>query len=228
MLNVKISASPATIKSPVDTRLLKERAYATLKERIVTGTFPPGTFLSERKLVEQFGMSKTPIRSALERLEAEGLVSVSPRQGIVVREPSIQEIADLFAIRMALERYVLESLAGRLTKEQIRRIKDNLRLQQQAVQEDDLAGMVQLDGEFHSLFCEFLGNREILRVVQQLRERMTLVIGLVFKRSTARMLPNWKEHTSIAEAVISGDAEAAVARLKAHFEYGKHMLLSRP
>ena len=173
-------------------------------------------------------MSKTPIRSALERLEAEGLVAVSPRQGIVVREPSIQEVADLFAIRIAIERYVLESLAGRLAKEQVRRVKDNLRLQHQAVQQDDLTGMIQLDGEFHSLFCEFLGNQEILRVIQQLRERMTLVIGLVFKRNTQRMLPNWKEHTGIAEAVINGDAEEAVARLKAHLEYGKQMLLSRP
>ena len=185
-------------------------------------SFPSGSWSA------QFGMSKTPIRSALERLEAEGLVSVSPRQGIVVREPSIQEVADLFAIRLALERYVLESLAGRLTKEQVRRVKDNLRLQQQAVREDDLASMVQLDGEFHALFCEFLGNQEILRVIQQLRERMMLVIGLVFRQNTERMLPNWKEHASIAEAVIGGDADEAVARLKAHLEYGKQMLLSRP
>jgi DNA-binding GntR family transcriptional regulator len=208
--------------------LLKEQAYTALKERIVSGSFPPGSFLSERKLVEQFGMSKTPIRSALERLEAEGLVAVSPRQGIVVREPSIQEIADLFAIRWAIERYVLESLAGRLTKDQVHHIKDNLRKQQQAVQTDDLANAIQLDGEFHALFCEFLGNQEILRVIQQLRERMTLIIALVFKRNTERMLPNWKEHAAIAEAVIAGNGDTAVARLKAHLDYGKQMLLLRP
>ncbi|MGO9111098.1 MAG: GntR family transcriptional regulator [Thermoguttaceae bacterium] len=228
MPNTRLATARAARRSPADSRLLKEQAYAALKERIVTGAFPPGTFLSERKLVEQFGMSKTPIRSALERLEAEGLVSVAPRQGIVVREPSIQEVADLFAIRLALERYVLESLAGRLTKEQAGRVKDNLRRQQQAVQADDLTGMVQLDGEFHSLFCEFLGNQEILRVIQQLRERMTMVIGLVFQRNTARMRPNWQEHAGIAAAVIAGDADEAVARLKAHLEYGKQMLLSRP
>ncbi len=224
----------AKISAPVAPRragrgpLLKEHAYAALKERLLTGIYPAGTFLSERLLVEQLEMSKTPIRSALERLEAEGMVSISPRQGIVVREPSVQEIGDQFAIRLALERYVLEAIAGRLTKEQVRAVRGSLRSQQQAAQRADLAATIRLDGEFHALFCDFLGNGEILRVMRQLRERMMLMIGLVFRRNADRMIPNWQEHRGIAEAVIAGDAEGAVARLRAHLEYGKQMLLSRP
>jgi DNA-binding GntR family transcriptional regulator len=156
------------------------------------------------------------------------MVSISPRQGIVVREPSLQEIGDQFAIRLALERYVLESLAGRLTKEQVQLVRDNLRSQQQAAQQGDLAASIRLDGEFHALFCEFLGNREILGVIRHLRERMTFVIGLVFRQNVDRMVPNWQEHRAIAQAVIDGDADEAVARLKKHLEYGKQMLLSRP
>lgn len=223
----KAPASPHA-RLPDNGTLLKDRAYAALKDRIVTGVYAPGTFLSERKLVEQLDMSKTPIRSALERLEAEGMVSISPRQGIVVREPSLQEIGDQFAIRLALERYVLESLAGRLTKEQVQLVRDNLRSQQQAAQQGDLAASIRLDGEFHALFCEFLGNREILGVIRHLRERMTFVIGLVFRQNVDRMVPNWQEHRAIAQAVIDGDADEAVARLKKHLEYGKQMLLLRP
>ena len=81
--------------------LLKEQAYAALKERILTGAFPSGELLSERQLVAELGgMSKTPIRAALERLEADGLVRISPQQGILVREISIREIVEIFDLRL--------------------------------------------------------------------------------------------------------------------------------
>lgn len=208
--------------------LLKDRAYAAIKRRLMAGQFPPGTFLSERFLVAEMGMSKTPIRTALETLQAEGLVTISPRQGILVREPSVHEIADLFALRFALERYALESVAGRLTPDQIRRVRQQLRAQQQAAQKDDLAACIRLDSDFHLLFPEFLGNGEIIRVMRRSRERISFVIGLVFQRNAERKGPSWREHQGIAEAVISGDAGAAVERLREHLEFGKRMLLSRP
>ena len=71
-------------------------------------------------------MSKTPVKAALERLEAEGFISVSPQQGIVVRELSVREIADLYEIRAALESYTLRAVAGRLTADQVARVKANL------------------------------------------------------------------------------------------------------
>ena len=81
--------------------LLKDRAYTELKARILRGDCEPGTFLSERQIVGWLRMSKTPIRAALEKLETEGLVRVSPQQGILVREMSIHDIADQFEIRAA-------------------------------------------------------------------------------------------------------------------------------
>src|SRR5262249_16673482 len=97
--------------------LMKERAYAEIKRRLLENEYPPMSFLSERLLVAQLGMSKTPIKAALERLEAEGYVAVSPQQGIVVRELTVHEIADQYEIRAALEAYVLRALAGKLTPE---------------------------------------------------------------------------------------------------------------
>jgi len=208
--------------------LLKVQAYDRLKDAIVTGLYPPATFLSERGLVEELGMSKTPIRAALERLEGEGYVRVSPQQGIVVREPSLREIADQFDIRLALERHVIESLAGHLTAEQIAQLRDNLRRQHEAAEGGDLAESIRLDSAFHLMLCEFHGNQEILAAMRRLREKMTWIIGLVFKQSDDRMSPNHREHESIAEAVIAGDCPTAVAGLRAHLEYGKRSLLASP
>lgn len=206
--------------------LLKSQAYDRLKTSIVTGVYPPGTFLSERRLVDELTMSKTPIRAALERLEGEGYVRVSPRQGIVVREPSLREIADQFEIRLALERHVLESLAGKLAPAQVTRLRDNLRHQRQAAEREDLAESIRLDSEFHVLLCQFHGNQEILATMVQLREKMTWVIGLVFKHSAGRLVPNLREHEAIAEAIIRGDCQAAVDGLRSHLEYGKQSLWS--
>src|SRR5437899_8390145 len=95
--------------------LLKDRAYDRIKVRLLNDDYPPGSFLSERQLAENLGMSKTPVKAALERLESEGFISVSPQQGIVVRELSVHEIADQYEIRAALESYTVRALAGRLT-----------------------------------------------------------------------------------------------------------------
>src|SRR5690349_10880032 len=94
--------------------LLREEAYRALKALLITSHRPPEPFLSERKLARQLGMSNTPIRSAIERLEAEGFITISPQQGILVRELTSKEIADQYEIRQVLESFVLQQLAGRL------------------------------------------------------------------------------------------------------------------
>ena len=84
---------------------LKDRAYEQIKHRLLNNDYAPGMFLSERQLAENLGMSKTPVKAALERLELEGFIAVSPQQGIIVRELSVHETADLYEIWLALESY---------------------------------------------------------------------------------------------------------------------------
>ena len=87
--------------------LLKSKAYDAIKKKIMDEDFPPGTFLAERKLALMLGMSKTPVKSALERLAIEGFVTISPQQCILVRELPMDEIADQYEIRTALETHVV-------------------------------------------------------------------------------------------------------------------------
>ncbi len=94
--------------------LLKERAYVEIKRGILSGKLAAGSFLAERQLAAQLGMSKTPVRSALERLESEGLLSISPQQGAIIRDLAVTEVADQYEIRMAIESFVVRALAGKL------------------------------------------------------------------------------------------------------------------
>jgi DNA-binding GntR family transcriptional regulator len=205
---------------------LKDRAYESIKQRLLNDDYPPGTFLSERKLAEHLGMSKTPVKGALERLESEGFITVSPQQGIVVRELSVHEIADQYEIRSVLESYTLRSIAGKLTPDQVRRVRANLEAQSRLWGSGDVAKGVELDSAFHTQFVEFLGNGEILRVIVQLREKMQRVVTQVFRLCPTRLDTSSEEHAAIAAAVIAGDGDRAAAMLVSHLELGKRLILS--
>jgi DNA-binding GntR family transcriptional regulator len=206
--------------------LLKDRAYAEIKQRILSNAFGTEAFLAERQLASALGMSKTPVRAALERLEQEGFVTISPQQGIIIRDLTVHDIADQYEIRAALETFVLRSLAGRLTPSQVARLQANLQAQKENRGSGHVEQAIALDTEFHVLFCEFLGNREILRVMGQLREKIHRVISRVFTLSPSRMTESYEDHAAIAQAVLDGDGARAARLLEEHLERGKRCLLS--
>src|SRR5262245_15085492 len=205
---------------------LKDRAYEGIKQRLLNSDYPPGSFLSERQLAERLGMSKTPVKAALERLEAEGFIAVSPQQGIVVRELSVHEIADLYEIRAALESYTLRMIAGKLAPDQVARVRGNLQSQAALRGSGEVTQAVELDAAFHTQFVEFLGNREILRVFVQLREKMQRVVTQVFHLCPTRLSTSYDEHTVITAAVIDGNGPRAAELIVRHLELGKRLILS--
>ncbi len=211
---------------PPPRAFLKDEAYLQLRQRLLDSHYLPGSFLSERQLARELGMSKTPIKAALERLDAEGFISISPQQGIVVRELSIREIADQYEIRIALESYVLRTLAGRLTEPQVAAVRENLQSHAQLRGTGNVARGVEIDAAFHTQFVQFLDNLEITRVFSQLRDRMQRVVTRVFQRSPTRIDASHDEHAAIAEALISGQGAAAAELIAAHLERGKQLILA--
>jgi DNA-binding GntR family transcriptional regulator len=208
-------------------RLLQDRAYEEIKALIQNGSLPSGSFLSERALARRLRMSTTPVRLALGRLAHEGFVSISPQQGIVVREPSIQEIVDLFDLREALESFVARRLAGRLSPEQARLLRENLRRQEEAARAGDTLGLTHLDAEFHLLLCRFHGNREIEQTLWRLRDKLHRVILRVMSRLPGRPREAVREHAAIADAVLRGQPDRAAERIVRHLEFGRKFLVSR-
>jgi DNA-binding GntR family transcriptional regulator len=206
--------------------LLKDRAYAQLKDLIQSGTFAPNVFLSERQLVLRLGMSKTPIRSALEHLESQGLVAVSPQQGIVVRDLSAHEITDLFDMRAALEPFVVGRLAGRtLRADQVAILRENLSQQQAAAVAGDAHAATRLDIAFHTLLAELLDNREILAWLARCFDKLHRSILRINRLASGRLLKSYEDHAGIAAALLAGnDAEAGQGMVE-HLRYGRQFLL---
>jgi DNA-binding GntR family transcriptional regulator len=207
--------------------LLKDRAYEQIKELILNWTFTPGTFLSERRLAAQLGMSKTPVRSALERLANEGFVTISPQQGVVVREFSVEEIVDLFDIRIALETFVVKSLANRIDEAYVEKLEENLAGQLETTFNGDYERATVLDTDFHVLLCQALGNREILRTMVHLRDKLYRVVYRVLQYNRQRIATSYEEHRKIAGAIFTGDGETAARLVQEHLEWGKQALVTR-
>jgi len=205
---------------------MKDAAYTEIKKRILSGEFAQGWFLSERQLAVQLEMSQTPIRAALEKLQIEGLVTISPQQGIVVCEISVHDLADQFEVREALEVFVMRHLAGRLTPDQIGQLRENLDRQRQTILAGDVPGNIELDSAFHLLLCRFHGNQAFVRVMEGLRDRIHRVIVRVLTRNPNRLRQGYEEHVQIAESVIHGDPQEAERMILKHLESGKAILLS--
>jgi len=219
---------PRSASRPAVRPTLANRAYADLKTLFQNGTYSPGDFLTEGELARRLRMSKTPVRTALTRLEMDGFVTVSPQQGIVVREPSLHEIVDLFDIRMALETFVVRRLAGNLTPEQTARMRGNLDAQGRAVKDRDIEATTRLDTEFHLMLCEFLDNNEILVAMERLRGKLHRIILGIQHKSPDRIVDGCREHEAIAESITQGRGEQAAQRVIQHLEWGKKILVSSP
>jgi DNA-binding GntR family transcriptional regulator len=204
---------------------MKQQAYSELKQLILSGELPGGSVQSVRQLAARLNMSKTPVHAAIERLEAEGLVTLAPQQGVVVRELSIQDIVNHYEIRQALEPYVIRRLAGRLTEQQIEQLRQNLDELRECVGEMDSAGFMKVDGEFHQLLCGFIQNDEITRVMQQLRDKVQRVIFRVAEQFPERVSETYQEHRAIVEALVSGDAERAAHVMYEHLGQGLRRFL---
>ncbi len=207
--------------APPKKMLLKDTAYQKLKESILSGQFPPGSFLAERQLTGLLGMSKTPIRAALEHLESEGLVSVSPQQGIVVREISPREIFDVFDIRYALEPHVARSLGERHSPEHIEKLRSHLAVQEVVYAQNKVLEATRLDREFHMLLCQLHGNREIIRVMDQIWDKIFREVVRILSQKHHRMQASIVEHQAIVDAIASGNGDTAQKQMLEHINRTK-------
>lgn len=206
--------------------LFKNKAYEQLRARFCNYQYPPGTVLSERQLAEELGMSKTPVKAALERLELEGFITVSPQSGILVRELTIEELQEMYGIRLALEGFVLKSISGSLSSEQLAIWENNVqRYADVDANRGSLRDAAALDAEFHQLPSMFLGNKLILSTLQQFSVRIIQVINSTFMHMPSRISQSLVEHREIVDAVRSGQGEKARELGEKHLRAGHELLI---
>lgn len=201
--------------------LLKEKAYLEIRKAILTEVFTPGEFLSERKLIEFLDMSKTPIKSAIDRLETEGFVQVAPKQGIIVKELSMEKARDIFELRLAIEQFVCEKIAGQLKPREMEALDENLNWQRSAIGVHDEMSFTNADSAFHLILSECAGNREIAAVMANNQAHLFRSALRVIRRTPNRMEAAYDEHRRLFEKLRDGDVEGAKQLIREHITFGK-------
>lgn len=205
--------------------LLKDIAYNQIKEHILDERFEPGRFLSERELIELLEMSKTPIKSALTRLETEGFLTVSSKQGIIINDLAIDRIIDIYDLRTALETFNIQCIVGRgLSETQTAELKANLEATEEIVGRLNVKEFAKADHEFHLLICKFAGNQEINRVLLNYQDHLLRITLRHLKKDPHRMRDFLQDHKDIFAALEKGSAES-VERMKEHLQASKRKLL---
>ncbi|MBP1933560.1 GntR family transcriptional regulator [Ammoniphilus resinae] len=206
---------------------LKEKAYYEIRKLILNGVLKPGEFLTERELVERLKMSRTPIRSAMERLEAEGLINNSPNKGPIVAEISLKRAVDIYDFRIALESHVVKKLAvTQWDEESYRRLTDNLAEQKRFLDEKNDVEFTKKDAEFHQELAAIYGNEEIIEMMEKIQDRLQLLALRVFRKDSLRLQRYYDDHVEILELISKGSGEEASRKMIQHLEIGKGILIS--
>ncbi|RAP74924.1 GntR family transcriptional regulator [Paenibacillus montanisoli] len=204
---------------------LRDQAFEAIKKRIVSGEWHGGMFLSEKMLSELLGMSKTPIRSALDRLEMMGLVKLSPKQGVTVQEVSLKKILEIYELRLSLETFAVRRLTGKMDAGFFAGLDANLAKQAEAIEREDIIRYVELDRQFHAMIIAGLDNEEYTEVMSRIQDKFLLVVRTTFDRNKKRLAGSMEEHWQIRHALAGTDHELSVRLIQRHIEYVKKIML---
>lgn len=199
--------------------LRRERAYDELKTGLLVGDYPLTRRLTEERLAAQLGVSRTPVREALMRLDSEGLVERSPEGGWYPTAPDVSVVHDLYEVRLVLELQGLRRPAqgGRGTAHDpavLEPLRDEWRVLYEQVPEPD-PGFVYLDEDFHLRLAASSGNQSLADLLRMVNERIRMVRMHDFL-TEERVRRTISQHLEILEAVLVGDLTTAVARFGVH------------
>ncbi|MDO8686194.1 MAG: GntR family transcriptional regulator [Clostridiales bacterium] len=208
-----------------DYKPLREVIFNTLREAIILGELKPGERLMEVGLAEKMGVSRTPVREAIRKLELEGLVNMLPRRGAHVADLSVKDIMDVLEVRASLDGLATSLSASRITDDEIKELKNVMNQLISYIEKDNLQGMIKKDVEFHDIIYRSSRNDKLLQISSNLREQIHRfrVIYLKEYKSGKELI---KEHLDIFEAIKGKNVAAAHETAEKHIFNQEAAILS--
>ncbi|OBF10522.1 GntR family transcriptional regulator [Mycobacterium sp. 852002-10029_SCH5224772] len=197
----------------------KDRALEYVKGRVLTGELPGGELISEGDVATALGMSRTPVREAFLRLEAEGLLRLYPQRGALVVPVSPDEVRSVMEARLVLEQFAAGKVIGRgaaVCAAVFERLSVQLARQRDAAAATDWRAFVEADRAFHAITLQESGNAILSGFYASLRDRQMRMIGESALRDPDRVATIMVEHLGIAEALRDGDLPRALQAVQTH------------
>ena len=189
---------------------LNEAAYSIIREKILHGGFELGSRIREDALAEEISISRTPVREAINRLVADGIIIKKSQRGLYLLDPDPEQIKDNIDIRISLEKLAVEKCIERSTDEDIAAISDSVKEFEKALKQKDYDACNKLDGEFHSLIAQMSKNIHLMSLLNGLSAFFQLVRNEEKKSHPEKKNKcTLKEHRRLAKAIENRDISAA-------------------
>ena len=195
--------------------LLRSKVFYQIQSDILMGKYKNGESLGEKKLSEDFGVSRTPIREALARLELEGLVQYTPNKGAIVVGISREDIRDIYTIRLALEGMAAKLAAEKITDAERKELEEIADLEEFYYEKDDSSKMLAYDSRFHAVIFQASKSRPLIYMLSSFH------LYILKARQSSLSVPGRKknfigEHRAILEAIKKGDPQLAYELMTKH------------
>lgn len=194
---------------------LADRAYAEIKQKILSLEFGPGQFLNEMGIATMLGYGRTPVHQAVHRLKADGLLDIIPRKGLLVRPDSLNEVLVLLEARLALEPGIAGLAAERVTPEQVTEIRGLLAHSARITHQKHRPQFMAVDRAFHALVAGGAGNPILAEAIRPMHERSTRIWQLTVWQADDLAVTQ-AEHEAILDAISRGDRAGAARAMQQH------------
>lgn len=196
---------------------LRDVVFHTLRQAILKGELQPGERLMEIKLAEMLGVSRTPIREAIRKLELEGLVVMIPRKGAAVANITEKDTKDVLEVRRTLEMFAVEVACDRITEEQMTELKEAAKAFEASKGSMDLIRIAETDMKFHEIIYEATQNQRLVQMLNNLRENMYRY-RIEYLKDPHYYDSLVREHGEILNAIETKDKERARICMRDHID----------
>lgn len=190
---------------------LTQQAYRYIRDEIVRGRIDGQQHLTEGFFAKRYGISKSPIREALNRLEAEGLITIVPRRGAFVREFAIHDVEEIYDLREALEAMVVRDAV--LEAKTLARLREIVLLAESWLEKKDKPNYIRADMAFHTTLANASSNSRLRKVLESMHNQMLILRRQTFELSSHTSV---KQHLAILEALENGQREHAAELMTEH------------
>ena len=196
---------------------LRDVVFNTLRQAILTGELKPGERLMEIHLADRLGVSRTPIREAIHKLEREGLVTIMPRRGAEVAQITEKSMNDVLEVRRALDALCVELACDRITEEGLEKLKAACEHFEQCVKTKDNKKIAQADVALHDIIVQATGNQRLIQLVNNLSEQMYRY-RFEYIKDSSQHKTLVEEHRIIYQSIVAKDKETAAAAARTHID----------
>lgn len=205
---------------------LRDVVFNTLRTAIITGEFAPGERLMEIALADRLGVSRTPVREAIRKLELEGLVVMIPRRGAEVARITEAGLKEVLEVRCAMEELAVELACKRSDKASLEQLKEAHQKFVDAVKNGDTLEITNQDEAFHECIFEMSRNKRLVQVVHNLKEQM-FRYRMEYVKDVSYHKELIKEHETLLQAISKGHVEEAREIMKHHIQNQEKMILAQ-